>query len=223
MAEVQKVALSWSGGKDSALSFFELQSPKYQVVELLTSFTGPDKRVQMHDIREELIQAQAKSLGVRLKSIYLPENPSNEIYEEKFQAAFEELKKEGIKHVGFGDLFLDDIKEYRDMLLAQKKIEGLYPLWGWESQMVQNAFHGLKMKAIVHCVNLEILPASFLGREYNKDFITDLPPGIDPSGENGEFHSFVYGGLFFEEEIPLEQGEKYEKGQFAFQDLKLKA
>ena len=216
----EKLILSWSGGKDSALCLFELKCPDYDLAGLLTTVVENTGRVKMHDVRQELIDAQAGSLELPITKVFVSENCSNEEYEAKMGEAFKKFQDEGVKYVAFGDLFLEDIRKYRDKLLAKYGLKGVYPLWKWKSHQIQQAVFGLGYKAVVTSVDLKKLPKTFVGRAYDKDFLDDLPTAIDPCGENGEFHTFVYNGLLFQEEVKFSLGDIYQKDTFAFQDLK---
>lgn len=218
----KKILLSWSGGKDSAVSLFELKSPEFELLGLLTTVYGSEGRVQMHDLPFELIEAQAQSAGLALHKVELPAEASNVVYEEKVAECLEALKeKEGLEGVAFGDVHLEELREYRERFLKELGLKAIFPLWGWENQLVTQAFSGLGHQAVVHCIDKMKIPPAFLGRAYNQSFVEDLPRGVDTIGENGEFHSFVHKGPFFQRDIPFTIVERYEKNGFMFQGLSL--
>ena len=212
--------LSWSSGKDSAYSLFTLRKVnQFEIVELLTTVTDTFKRVSMHGVREELLEAQAESLGLPLHKIRIPSPCPNEIYEAKMAEYLKARRAEGIRHVAFGDLFLADLRQYREQRLAELNFEGIFPLWLRDTQdlakkMIEDGF-----EAILTCVDLKKLPKEFAGRKFDHRLLADLPAGIDPCGENGEFHSFVYGGPIFNKKIPIRVGETVEREGYAFADV----
>ncbi len=215
-----KAILSWSSGKDSAYSLFTLRKVnQFEIVELLTTVTDTFKRVSMHGVREELLEAQAESLGLPLHKIRIPSPCPNEIYEAKMAEYLKARRAEGIRHVAFGDLFLADLRQYREQRLAELNFEGIFPLWLRDTQdlakkMIEDGF-----EAILTCVDLKKLPKEFAGRKFDHRLLADLPAGIDPCGENGEFHSFVYGGPIFNKKIPIRVGETVEREGYAFADV----
>lgn len=218
----QKVLLSWSGGKDSSIALFELKSPQFEIVGLISSFVGDEKRLQMHEVSMELIEAQAQSLELPLYKIELPEKPTNEVYEKAWREKLDQLQSEiGVEAVAFGDIHLEDIRKYREKLVKSVGLKAVFPLWAWQDQLVVNAFGGLNHSGIVHCIEDGKLPEAFLGREYNASFVEDLPMGVSPIGENGEFHSFIYDGPFMQQRLPLQTGEKYQKDGFHYLRLSL--
>ena len=217
----QKILLSWSGGKDSALALFELKCPDYEVAGLLTTVEKPTNRVRMHDTRMELIEAQAKSLELPLYKLEVSAQASNEEYEAKLTDLLLQLKETGISGVAFGDLHLEDIRAYREKILSPLGMKAIFPLWKWKADEVTKAVFGLGYKAVVTCVDTKRVPPTFVGRNYDSQFVDELPSKVDPCGENGEFHTFVFNGLFFQHPIPLQKGEVYSKDHFTYQDLKL--
>jgi uncharacterized protein (TIGR00290 family) len=217
-----KVLLSWSGGKDSVVTFFELKSPEYAVKGLISTVLQDEQVVQMHRVPLALIEKQAESLELPLITVPVSSNPSNDEYESKWATALNPLKKSlKLDGVAFGDLFLEDIKTYREQSLSKIGMQSHFPIWGWSSKEVLKAFFGLGFKAIVVAVDTKKLSPNFVGRMFDLDFVEDLPAGIDPCGENGEFHTFVFDGPFFQKTVNFSLGEKYEKDNFAYQELKL--
>ncbi|MBA3649507.1 MAG: diphthine--ammonia ligase [Chitinophagales bacterium] len=203
-----KAAIFWSGGKDSALCLDEImQSSEYQVAYLVTFFSGEPCLVSTHGIRVELLRKQAGAIGIPLKEIYV-KNSTNAEYEFEFGKVMEELKSEEIHHVIFGDIFLEEIKSYRESLLADNWMKGVFPLWKKNTEFLLQIFLTRGYKAITCCVNSAFLDQSFAG--IRLDFFSRkwLPSSIDVSGENGEYHTFVFDGPFFKNEVKFKRGEK---------------
>jgi uncharacterized protein (TIGR00290 family) len=204
----EQVVLSWSGGKDSTMAAYQLlASQKYEIATLLTTVTEEFDRISMHGVRRELLQRQAESLGLPLHTMMIPKECSNLIYEERMRATLAAFKASGITKVAFGDLFLQDVKQYRDERLAQIGMTGLYPIWMRDTDELVRTFIGLGFKAILACVDTEAIDASFAGREIDHDLLRDFPAGADPCGEYGEYHSFVYAGPIFNKPIACRAGE----------------
>jgi uncharacterized protein (TIGR00290 family) len=204
----EKVLLSWSGGKDSVLALRELQkNDNFEIVALITTITKGYDRVSMHGIRRILLEQQADSIGIPLENVFISNNASIEEYESKFSEVVLEYKKMGINSVVFGDIFLQDIRRYREDFLSGIGMRGLFPIWGKNSIELANTFITLGFKAVITCIDTEALDKSFAGREYDEKFLSDLPAGVDPCGENGEFHSFVYGGNIFQIPLIFAKGE----------------
>ena len=204
----EKILLSWSGGKDSVLALLELRkNDNFEIVALITTITKDYDRVSMHGIRKILLEHQADSIGLPLEKIFISHKASNEEYESKFSELVLEYKKMGIGSVAFGDIFLQDIRTYREDFLRGLGMTGLFPLWGNNSIDLANTFIGSGFKAVITCIDSEALDKSFVGREYDEQFLSDLPAGVDPCGENGEFHTFAYAGDIFEIPIIFAKGE----------------
>ena len=215
--------MAWSGGKDSALALHRLQqSSAWQVEALLTTVTEEYDRVSMHGVRRTLLEAQAGSLGLDLIRVDIPADCSNELYDERMLAALTECKARGIEHVAFGDLFLEDVRRYREERLAQVSMQAVFPLWGLDTGRLARDFVRQGFKAITTCVDLRVLDPSFAGREFDERFLADLPPGVDPCGENGEFHSFVYDGPNLRIPLMVEVGDRVERAGFLFADFNLR-
>ena len=205
----EKVILSWSGGKDSSMAAYHLlASQKYEIAALLTTVTEEYERISMHGVRRELLLRQAESLGIPLHQVMIPRDCSNEIYETRMRAALDHFRAQGISKVAFGDLFLEDLKQYRDERLAQAGMSGLYPIWMRDTDELIRSFIGLGFKAILACVDTQAIDASFAGREIDHALLRDLPESADPCGENGEYHSFVYAGPIFNKAIACTAGER---------------
>jgi uncharacterized protein (TIGR00290 family) len=217
---MKKLLFCWSGGKDSALALYEIKkNHEYEVVSLLTTITEDYDRISMHGVRRILVEQQARSLDIPLHKVFIPRSCSNEEYAAKMTEALTKFKQDGVENVAFGDIFLEEVRKYREDNLAQLNMKGVFPLWGRNSAELVRSFLALGFKAVVSCINTKVLNEKFLGRQMDKDFISELPPNIDPSGENGEFHSFVYEGPIFKEKIGYKRGESVLRDSFYFCDL----
>jgi uncharacterized protein (TIGR00290 family) len=209
---MKKAYLNWSSGKDSALALFKLQEQKVFAVEkLVTTINTDADRVSMHGLRNELLFQQAQSIGLPLQVIALNGAVSMEEYNSEMQKTTGLLLQEGYNYSVFGDIFLEDLRNYREEQLKKGGLQGVYPLWKKDTSELIQEFLQLNFKAIVVCVNANVLDKSFCGRIIDQDFLDDLPEGVDPCGENGEFHSFVFDGPVFKNPIAFEIGEKVEK------------
>ncbi len=218
--EAPKAIMSWSTGKDSAISLHRaLQSRKFNVVCLLTTVTDNYHRVSMHGVRETLLDMQARSIGIPSAKVSIPHPCPNEVYEKKMSDFLEEWKARGVTHCVFGDLFLSDIRAYREEKLARAGIEAVFPIWGEDTRRLPYEMLDAGFRAVVTCVDTRKLDPSFAGREFDESFLNDLPPGVDPCGENGEFHTFVYDGPMFRERISVEVGERVLRDGFQFADV----
>jgi uncharacterized protein (TIGR00290 family) len=185
----------------------------------LSTVTDGYHRISMHGVREELLERQAESLGFRLHKILIPQNPTNEAYESIMREVLTRYKNENIHSVAFGDIFLEDLRKYREENLGKAGMKGIFPLWRRNTGELVRSFIDFGFRAIVTCVDSKLLDSSFVGREINHDFIRRLPPHIDPCGENGELHSFVFGGPHFKEEVTFTIGETVLRDSFYFCDL----
>ena len=204
----EKVLFAWSGGKDSAMAFYEAQkSRKYDVAALLTTVTQDYDRISMHGVRRTLLEQQAVLLGLPLEKVFISKRSSNEEYEARMKETLIRYKQEGIVAVVFGDIFLEDLRKYREDNLAKVGLKGIFPIWKRATSELAAAFIDLGFKAVITCVDSKFLDKSFAGRVFDKQFLSDLPPGVDPCGENGEFHSFVYDGPIFSKGIIFEKGQ----------------
>ncbi len=211
--------VSWSGGKDCAWALERLRGSDVEAVALLTTINEHFDRVAMHGVRRELIEQQARSIGVPLWIAPLPWPCSNERYEEVMSGVCRRAIEAGIDSVVFGDLFLEDIRAYRERMLAGTGLEPLFPVWQIPTAELAREMLARGLRARVACIDRRALDRSFAGREYDSSFLADLPAACDPCGENGEFHSFVYDGPMFHYPIPVERGEFHEDGNFTFADL----
>lgn len=214
------VLMSWSGGKDSCVALYEIQrAGKYRVAALLTTVTRDYDRISMHGVRRVLLEKQADSLGLRLHQVLISKDATNEEYEMKMGEAFSVYGEQGIDSIVFGDLFLEDIRIYREQFLARHNMRGLFPVWHRDTTRFIKEFIELGFKAVVICVDSRILDQSFAGRMIDEAFLSSLPPHVDPCGENGEFHSFVFDGPTFARPVKFSLGEIVLRESFWFCDL----
>jgi uncharacterized protein (TIGR00290 family) len=218
--DVRSVVLSWSGGKDSALALHALGgTPGIRVEGLLTTVTRDFDRISMHGVRRSLLEAQAASLGLPLILNFISKGAGNTEYEASMAEAFAACRARGVETIAFGDLFLEDIRAYRDRQLAKQQMLPLYPVWRCDTEWLIRDFLDLGFKTAVVCVDPKRLHPSFVGRVIDEQFLADLPPGVDPCGENGEFHTFVFDGPIFARRIEFSFGETVCRDGFWFCDL----
>jgi uncharacterized protein (TIGR00290 family) len=211
--------LSWSGGKDSALSLWKLRQEGREPAALVTTVTETYDRISMHGVRRALLAVQAKALGLPLVEVPIPPACSNDVYEERIEQAFETPPLAGIDTVAYGDLFLEDIRAYREERLAAGGRRGLFPVWGLDTTELAREFIDAGFEAILICIDPKKLDKSFAGRSFDHELLADLPPELDPCGENGEFHTFVHAGQIFDAAICCARGEVVERDGFVFCDL----
>ena len=218
----EKALLSWSSGKDSAWSLHVLRGRgEFDVAGLLTTVNETYERVTMHAVRLELLEAQADAAGVSLWKVPIPYPCSNERYEQAMSAAVERARAEDIAAMAFGDLFLEDIRAYREARLQDTGVRPIFPIWARPTRELAREMIAGGLHARVTCVDPKQLDASFAGREFDAAFLADLPPGVDPCGERGEFHTFAYDGPMFRRPISIRGGEIVARDGFVFADLKL--
>ncbi|SJZ34075.1 diphthine--ammonia ligase [Sediminibacterium ginsengisoli] len=204
-----KSLFNWSGGKDSALALFHtLRNPDYEIQQLLTSINGTYDRVSMHGVRTVLLEQQAAALGLPLTRLLLADQPSMHDYEKAMETTMATFREAGYTHSVFGDIFLEDLRRYREEKLAAAGFSAYFPLWKRDTTELIHEFLDLGFKTIVVCTKSELLDSSFAGRIIDHDFLKDLPAGVDPCGENGEFHTFVFDGPIFKQPVAFETGEK---------------
>ncbi len=217
---MEKVIFCWSGGKDSALALYEIQkSQKYEILALLTTITDGYDRVSLHGVPRILVEQQARSLGLPIHGVFISKSSSNEEYESKMRETLTKFKQDGISLVAFGDIFLEWVRKYREENLAKLGMKGIFPLWGRDTAELSRSFIALGFKAVITCVDSKSLDKSFVGRTFDKHFLAELPPNVDPNGENGEFHSFVYDGPIFKKRIAYIPGERVLRDSHHFCDL----
>jgi uncharacterized protein (TIGR00290 family) len=205
----EKAVVAWSGGKDSALALHEiLESGRYEVQELLTTVTRDYDRISIHGVRSVLLEQQAKALGFPLEKTFISKGASDEEYETELLKALKRQRDAGVSSMVFGDIFLEDIRKYREWMLMKVGVNGVFPLWKKDTRALARRFIQFGFKAVIASVDSEVLAKDFVGREYDERFLSDLPENVDPCGENGEFHSFVYDGPIFHERVSFTKGVK---------------
>jgi uncharacterized protein (TIGR00290 family) len=220
MSGPEPILFCWSGGKDSAMALHALlQQPDLRVVALLTTVTEGYERISMHGVRRELLVQQADSIGLPLHEVRIPPQCVNSIYEARMEEALREHYQRGVRTVAFGDIFLEDLRAYREKNLARIGMNAIFPLWKQDTRELVRRFHAHCFRAIAACIDTKVLNPSFVGRELDDSFFRDLPPAADPCGENGEFHTFVFDGPIFRRPIPVRTGEIVKRDGFVFCDL----
>jgi uncharacterized protein (TIGR00290 family) len=217
----KRVLLSWSSGKDSAWSLYQLQqNPEIDVVGLLTTFNSQFKRSAIHGVRQQLVGLQAEAAGLPLQQVDLPWPCSNEDYERIMGAALKEAgERFAMDAIAFGDLFLEDIRQYREDRMKDTGLELLFPIWGIPTDELAGQMVAGGLQARITCIDPRTLSAEFAGRAFDQALLDDLPPGVDPCGENGEFHSFAWDGPMFRHPVPVTGGEVVERDGFVYADL----
>lgn len=217
---MKKALVFWSSGKDSAYGLHVLRAQgEIDVVGLLTTVNRPARRIAVHAVRETLLTAQAQACGLPVKRVTLPDPCPNVQYEAAVGEALAEAQRRGIDAVAFGDLFLADIRAYRERLIAGIGMEALFPLWGRDTHALARDMVQAGLRAVIVSVDLKVLPAAFAGRTYDEQLLADLPPDVDPCAENGEFHTFAYAGPMFRHPIPVRVGKVSERAGFAYAEL----
>jgi uncharacterized protein (TIGR00290 family) len=220
MHSPEPILFCWSGGKDSAMALHALlQRNELRVAALLTTVTEGYDRISMHGVRRELLKGQTESIGLPLHEVFIPPQCVNPIYESRMEEALRMHYDKGVRTVAFGDIFLEDLRAYREKNLARMGMTALFPIWKRDTRALIRAFHSANFRAIAVCVDSKVLNRSFAGRELDQAFFRDLPPHADPCGENGEFHTFVFDGPIFHAPIPVRTGEIVQRDSFVFCDL----
>jgi uncharacterized protein (TIGR00290 family) len=204
----QKILLAWSGGKDSALALYEIKKrPDLEIVSLITTITEDYDRVSMHGVRRVLLESQAESLGIPLYKIFISKSSSDEEYGHKMKEMLTRFSRLGVSSVVFGDIFLEDLRKFREKQLSKVAMKGIFPLWKKDTLELAHAFINLGFRAIVTSTDSKVLHRKFVGREIDEKFLAQIPPPVDPCGENGEFHSFVFSGPIFKKRLLFRVGE----------------
>jgi len=204
----EKILFAWSGGKDSALALHELlKDNTYDIEGILTTVTEDYDRTSMHGVRSVLLKKQADSLGLKLKKMLITKNDSFSEYESKMKEAMLSYKDKRVNAVAFGDIHLDDLRKHREEKLKQVGMKAIFPIWKRDTKSLASSFIDAGFRAVITCIDSKVLDKKFAGREFNEEFLSDLPKNVDPCGENGEFHSFVYAGPIFKERIKHTKGE----------------
>ena len=216
----EPIVLCFSGGKDSTLALQAIQHQgRYDVVALLTTVTSDYARVSMHGVRRALLHQQAIALGLPLTEVAVPAGSSNEVYERAMGKTLAQFRSHGIHRVAFGDIFLEDLRAYREQRTAECGLACVFPIWKRETAALAHAFIRDGFKAVVVCVDPGVLDASFAGRPFDEALLADLPVGVDPCGEHGEFHTFVWDGPIFQHPIPVSIGTVVERDNFVYCDV----
>jgi uncharacterized protein (TIGR00290 family) len=219
----KKTWLSWSSGKDSAWTLQELRkSAEYEVAGLFTTINGGFNRVAMHGVRAELLRLQAQAIGLPLYPIEIPYPCSDEQYDYAMTDFVMRARSEGVRCMAFGDLFLRDVRRYREERMQGTGIETVFPLWGKPVRPLLDEMLAGGLRACLTCVDPRVLPAEFAGRELTPELVESMPPNIDPGGENGEFHTFVFDGPMFAQPLDVEVGDVVERDGFVFADCRLR-
>ncbi len=216
----EPILFCWSGGKDSAMALHALQQcADIHIVALLTTVTETYDRISMHGVRRELLVQQAQSIGLPLHEVRIPPQCVNPIYEARMEEAMRLHYDAGVRSVAFGDIFLEDLRAYRERNLARIGMTALFPIWKRDTRELIRRFHAAGFRALAVCIDPKVLDRSFAGRELDDSFFSDLPAGVDPCGENGEFHTFVFDGPIFRNPISVRTGEILERDSFIYCDL----
>jgi len=220
MSVPEPILFCWSGGKDSALALYTLlQQNDVRIAALLTTVTEGYDRISMHGVRRELLRRQAESLRLPLHEVFIPPKCGNPLYEARMEEALLTFFKLGIRRVAFGDIFLEDLRLYREKNLARVAMEAHFPIWKRDTRELIREFHAARFRAVAVCIDSKVLDTTFAGRELDASFFADLPPAVDPCGENGEFHTFVFDGPIFSRPIDFTLGEFVQRDFFIFRDL----
>jgi len=220
MSVPEPILFCWSGGKDSALALHTLlQQNHVRIAALLTTVTEGYDRVSMHGVRRELLRRQAESLRLPLHEVFIPPKCGNPLYEARMEEALLSFFEQGIRRVAFGDIFLEDLRVYREKNLARVAMQALFPIWKRDTRELIREFHAAQFRSVAVCVDSKVLDRSFAGRELDESFFADLPAGVDPCGENGEFHTFVFDGPIFSRPVGFTLGEVVQRDAFIFRDL----
>ncbi|MFC1738014.1 diphthine--ammonia ligase [Planctomycetota bacterium] len=217
----EKIIFSWSSGKDSALALNELKkNDNCEILSLLTTITKDYDRISMHGVRRTLLEKQAEVLGIAFEKTFISKNISNEQYEAKMQQVLEKYLTAGVSSVAFGDIFLEDLRKYRENNLSKIGMKGIFPIWKKDTAQLAHAFINSGFRAVITCVDSNVLDKTFLGRRFDEQFLSELPSTIDPCGENGEFHTFVFDGPIFQNQIKHTTGKVVLKeNRFYYLDL----
>jgi uncharacterized protein (TIGR00290 family) len=218
---MEQVLVSWSGGKDSAMALYEtLNAGRYEVLALLTTMTQDYNRISMHGVRSSLLKQQTESVGIKSEVVFITKDASNEEYELSMGKKLSTYRHEGVSSVVFGDIFLQDLRTYREEKLRIANMNCIFPIWNINTNDLARTFIAAGFKAVTACVDTKALGKQFVGREIDEKFLSELPESVDPCGENGEYHSFVYDGPIFKRPIRFRLGEKVLRDdRFYFCDL----
>jgi len=203
----ERILFGWSGGKDSCMTLAQLlNDDRYKVVALVTTVTEVFDRISMHGVRRALLEAQVAALGIPLEMVYIPMDADHAAYQSRMEAVFIRYRDQGITTVAFGDLFLAEVRRYREDWLARLGMQAIFPIWHQDTTQLARAFIDQGFKAVVTCIDTTVLAPTFAGRSFDHQFLQDLPTTVDPCGENGEFHSFVFDGPIFQRAVSFAKG-----------------
>ncbi len=217
---MEKIIFSWSTGKDSTLALYRiLKQGEYEVVSLLTVLSKEYDRVSMHGVRRTLLEEQAKAMELPVEEVFLSSTASNEEYENQMESVLTRFKEMGVSSVAFGDIFLEDLRRHRENNLAKVGMKGIFPNWGRNTTGLIQELLDRGFKAVITCVDGRVLNPEFAGRMIDDSFLSALPPNIDPCGENGEYHSFVFKSPIFKNQLAIRTGEVIQRESFYFCDL----
>jgi uncharacterized protein (TIGR00290 family) len=217
-----KAVVAWSSGKDCAWALHRIRSQgQLDVIGLLTTVTAPFDRISMHGVRAEILEAQGRALGLPVHRVAIPFPCSNEVYAAAMTQALEALAREGVSHIVFGDLFLEDVRAYREHQLATTGFTPVFPLWGSDTRTLAHEMIDAGVRATLVCLDPRRLPRAWAGRALDRQFVAELPPDVDPCGERGEFHTCVTAGPMFRHPVPVRAGDVVERDGFVFADLEL--
>lgn len=217
---IEPIALCFSGGKDSVMALWKIQRRgECRVTQLVTTVTDAYERVSMHGVRRGLLRRQAEFLGLPVTEVVVPPQSSNAIYEREMGLAFLRIREKGIRRIAFGDIFLEDLRAYRERQLEALGLSCFFPLWKMPTRSLARRFIDEEFRAVTVCVDPKVLDGSFAGRQFDKAFLNDLPSEVDPCGENGEFHTFVFDGPIFSRSIEFTGGKRVRRDGFIFYDL----
>jgi uncharacterized protein (TIGR00290 family) len=220
MSVVEPILFCWSGGKDSALALHTLvRQTGVRIAALLTTVTEGYDRISMHGVRRELLVRQAESLRLPLHEVFIPPKCGNPLYEARMEEALLLYFERGIRRVAFGDIFLEDLRLYREKNLSRVAMQAVFPIWKRDTRELIREFHAAQFRSVAVCIDSRVLDPSFAGRELDASFFADLPAGVDPCGENGEFHTFVFDGPIFSRPVEFTLGEVVQRDSFIFRDL----
>ena len=220
MSVVEPILFCWSGGKDSALALHTLlRQTDVRIAALLTTVTEGYDRISMHGVRRELLLQQAEYLRLPLHEVFIPPKCGNPLYEARMEEALLLYFQQGIRRVAFGDIFLEDLRLYREKNLSRVAMQALFPIWKRDTRELIREFHAAQFRSVAVCIDSRVLDPSYAGRELDASFFADLPPGVDPCGENGEFHTFVFDGPIFTRPVDFTLGEVVQRDSFIFRDL----
>src|SRR5260221_3801040 len=216
----EPILFCWSGGKDSAFALHTLlQQNNVRIAALLTTVTEGYDRISLRGVRLELLQRQWDSVHLPLHEVFIPPQCVNSIYEARMEEALRVFFKQGIRRVAFGDIFLEDLRHYREKNLARVEMQALFPIWKRDTRELIREFHAAQFRSVAICIDSKVLDPTFAGRELDESFFADLPPGVDTCGVNGEFHTFVFDGPIFSRPIAFTLGEVVQRDSFIFRDL----